>query len=280
MSEEVRKALKSAIAGELKPILSGLRKDFKNQNETIERLVEVIETNEPLTKTVEVSNPVDNSESLQLLYDINSTLASGQDESNKQFLGTGEYVKSYTAEFLRAFKNLGSKTFNVKVENPVEFPETFEVSNLGDIVIPEPLEKVGIANSTPSQAIPVRLVDRTGKKFYEVLTTLAGGGNKASVNVNSTTVITVTTDKSESVGTSSVSILAANADRKEVIITKVNSGGIITINRSGGPAVDNAGITLTAKGSTYVMEPNGLVLGELFAISSAAGGILAISEGE
>ena len=61
-----------------------------------------------------------------------------------------------------------SSTLKVTVQNPQSFPEKImaTVSNLSEIVFPKFIK---ISNSEPRDAIPVRLVDRNGKKFYDAI---------------------------------------------------------------------------------------------------------------
>lgn len=63
---------------------------------------------------------------------------------------------------------LTKSTLKVEVQNPQTFPEKImaTVSNLSEIVFPKFIK---ISNSEPKDAIPVRLVDRNGKKFYDAI---------------------------------------------------------------------------------------------------------------
>lgn len=86
-----------------------------------------------------------------------------------------------------------------------------------------------------------------------------------------------------SVGTTAVLISPYLADsiRKGLIITNTSSGGQVITIAKGKPAVANQGVVLTAFGSSYVEAiTEGYVpsLYDIWAISSAAGGTIAIQE--
>lgn len=65
----------------------------------------------------------------------------------------------------KAVKALGG-TLDVKVKNQVEFPKVqkVEITNA-----PKAVTEFKVTNSKPSDAIPVRLVDERGKRFYSAL---------------------------------------------------------------------------------------------------------------
>jgi len=100
-----------------------------------------------------------------------------------------------TEEFIKKINELISntnKTRKVVVENqvsPQKFPEKIEIKNFPKSEVPLLISIVKdlglrlkaaftalITNKDPREAIPVRLVDKTGKEFYNALFTVNGGG--------------------------------------------------------------------------------------------------------
>lgn len=74
-------------------------------------------------------------------------------------------------------------------------------------------------------------------------------------------------------------VLAANQHRADAEITNVSDPSeAISLSR-GGVAVLNAGITLTARGSSYRIGTTNLFLGAISAISASGTAALSISQG-
>lgn len=77
------------------------------------------------------------------------------------------------------------------------------------------------------------------------------------------------------VGTSSVSVISANPNRKGLVI--INTSNKIISLGLGFPAVLNSGITLLS-GGTWVMDEFTLTTAQIFAISSSSGSNISIQE--
>jgi hypothetical protein len=92
------------------------------------------------------------------------TLKEGMDSTakviNKNFVVLTKMVKALSGDV--------SKVHEVKVKNQAEFPSKMKVEVTNH---PKAITDLRVTNSKPSEAIPVRLVNSTGKKFYEALMT-------------------------------------------------------------------------------------------------------------
>lgn len=178
---------KKALHSEVSPLLIGLRNDIKALATEVGELRR--ERTEAETKTVEVSvtNPVSEvrvlNEPIDPRDDIKNVEIAIDEQTDKLAVSLdnfGSYMKSAGYGLGKLMDTLKSKVFTVKVENPTT---EVKVTNLSDIKQPEYPTSVHISNAKPSEAIPVVLTTRDRKRFYEVLTTLAGGVAQSKVDI-------------------------------------------------------------------------------------------------
>ena len=90
--------------------------------------------------------------------------------------GLGGAIISF---FTKAISEIRGSIFKVKVVNPVKIP-AFPKRIEADVEFPEKQEiggSVKVTNSTPGEAIPVRLTSSDGRRFYEILTQFFGATN-------------------------------------------------------------------------------------------------------
>lgn len=293
--------MREALKDELTPHIVGLKRLMerfikvaeRTHKENLEDTKDVRVSNpEPKIKKVEVQNT---KEQIEAIGNVEKAVDDQTQKTESQFINFGSYLKSlgFGISKLVTFLTADAKevkTVNVENLDDVQIPKEIEVTVKNFPEQEKQNDRVFITNSKVEEAIPVVLTSSDRKKFYTVMSALFGGGSggtpqgvldllkQIKANTEQLELISFI-DKKVTVGTTSLSILSANTKRREVILTKKSQGGDITINRSGSPAVDGEGIVLTAKGSSYVMDTNGLFLGEFFAISSTSGSILSISEG-
>lgn len=127
-----------------------------------------------------------------------------------------------------------------------------------------PLDDDGIPTITLSQT-SIDALESVLRQLIAALTTplaLTGPGPALSV----------------AVGVTSVAALAANVNRKGLVITNASSGGqVVSLALNGAAAVANAGIVLQP-GNWWWMERAEYTAGPVTAIASAAGGTVAIQE--
>lgn len=147
----------------------------KNNNdivESIKKFEEDIET----TKPVKVKNLHGLEQAQELVAKEISNLSIELKSINEtHLLCTTEKTKAIEDAFLSFANQINasiekalSSTLKVEVQNQKSFPEkiTTIVSNLSEIVFPKSIK---ISNTDPKEAVPVRLVDRNGKKFYDAI---------------------------------------------------------------------------------------------------------------
>lgn len=95
--------------------------------------------------------------------------------------------------------------------------------------------------------------------------------------VSTKNVLTGSAPSAASVGVVSAAVVAANAARKGLVLTNT-SLGTISLGLDGNAAVLNSGITLNARGGTWVMDEYTYTVGAITAIAAIAASNLAIQE--
>jgi hypothetical protein len=105
---------------------------------------------------------------------------------------------------------------------------------------------------------------------------LPAGTNAIGV-VSTKTALTAAAPTAVSVGVASGVAVAANANRKGLVLTNT-SNAIISLNCVGAAAVLLSGITLNANGGVWVMGEYTFTTAEIRAIASAAASNLAVQE--
>ena len=91
--------------------------------------------------------------------------------------------------------------------------------------------------------------------------------------------IPLVTDAGINVNAASTLVLAANTNRGDTDFTNLSDPSEAIFLARGNAAVMNAGIPLTARGSTYHIGTDNMFNGAIYAICASGDAILAISEG-
>lgn len=104
------------------------------------------------------------------------------------------------------------------------------------------------------------------------------GDGTFSPGVSSSNIVTTATPSSVSVTTTSGAVLAANAARKDAVITNYGTVGCFLARSA--TAVVGQGIYLAAGGGAYNIDANNLYRGQLTAITASGTATLAVSEGQ
>lgn len=177
--------MKEALKAELAPLLIGLRNELKelkgvmhliNQKEAPE-LQKTTESN-PI-KEVAITNFPKPQDMNFLDIGLRKTRDSIKESAKSQESGILKLGKSFTEGF-RAIKG---NIFKVNVENQITMPKVIDVKVLNQI---KQLEQIFIKNSSPSEAIPVKLTSSDGKRFYDAFVasfSASGGAAKILGNI-------------------------------------------------------------------------------------------------
>ncbi len=196
MAGENEKQLRKALRAEVNPLLIGLRSDNKQLWKAIKLLIEEqkktrnvnikrqefpeiqkVETTNP-QREIKVSNFPETTKVVGIkglfgnLYNKLEQLENKRDEGlQRLFLGFTKAIKVHI--------------FKVRVENPTEikFPKVQTVDfvkGIKELLKQEAVQRVKIENSTPKDAIPVVLVDKDKKRFYNILSAISSGINHAT----------------------------------------------------------------------------------------------------
>jgi hypothetical protein len=102
-------------------------------------------------------------------------------------------------------------------------------------------------------------------------------GTNAIGTVSTKTALTASAPTAVSVGVASGVVIAANANRKGLVLVNTSTASI-SLNCVGGAAVLYSGITLNAGGGVWVMDEYTFTTAEIRGIASAAASNLAIQE--
>jgi hypothetical protein len=179
-TEQLEKTIESLKVDD--PVTKALRSVFKMADDKgVVEDIKTLETNEDgsfKTRPVEVQNLKGLEVAQELvakeisslsveLKAINETHIADSTEKTKAiedvFLSFAQQVKA-------SIEGVLSSTLKVEVQNPTKFPKEIDtkstITNLSEIQFPKQFK---ITNTEPRDAIPVRLVDKAGKKFYEAM---------------------------------------------------------------------------------------------------------------
>lgn len=186
--DEKEKQLAKLFAKELLPLFVGLRSELKSLGEKLSTLnlkrlpdkykTEVLNFPESGVQEVKVINNQ---------KDVEATIKNFPEPQKEievkgiDLLFANLYSKFYSlngwmGEHFKAFgDSIKENVFRVKVENQTEikFPEIQKVEVQNPI---KQIDAFRITNSQPSEAIPVKLTSKDGKRFYEALQQIVGMG--------------------------------------------------------------------------------------------------------
>ncbi len=196
MAGENEKQLRKALKAEVSPLLIGLR----NDNKALWKAVKLLVSEQKKTKNVKIQNQIEPPE-IQKVETINPQKEikvnnfpekirvrgiKGLFASLNGNIRTGDnlLVKS----ILQVEKALKSHIFKVQVQNQKEiiFPKVQTVDFVKEIktllkeLKQEVVQRVKIENSTPKDAIPVVLVDKDKKRFYNAISQIVNALSHAS----------------------------------------------------------------------------------------------------
>jgi hypothetical protein len=134
-----------------------------------------------------------------------------------------------------------------------------------------------------ASVLPTNAAQETGGNLAAIKAdtdTLAGAVSGGKINVtglvSTKTALTPSSPSAATVGTSSGSAVAADADRTGLVL--INTSNAIISLGLGAAAVLNSGITLNPNGGTFVMDEFTFTTAQVFAIAAAASSNLAIQE--
>jgi len=290
MAGNIEKQFKEAIKAELKPLFLALRNDNKATRKIMRlliaeskktRSVNIDKQKFPEVQKVETTNPqkevaVSNFPEAVKVKGIRSYFRNLGNKIEQIEDKRNEGLQRLISGVTKAVK---THVFKVAVENQTEvkFPKVQKVDFTQEVyklLKQAEVQRVKIENSTPDEAVPVVLVDKMKKRFYEVLQIVSSAGKQIAQGH----IVKSPTNGFASVGTSSSIIVASNNDRTDLEIVN-DSNNEVYLSRGAGAAVVGSGIRLNRKGGSYTIDSTNLFRGAIRAISATAGNNVTITEG-
>lgn len=182
--------------------------------------------------------------------------------------------------------NTGAVAGSVKIEDAVNAALKLDVNDVGAIksriyYYDVGWKLVGIPDGEPETVgpLPVNIVGFVDKRMWiegPSTNVLEVDANKR-IGVNTKNALTASAPTAVSVGVASGIVIAANANRKGLVLVNTSTA-IISLNCVAGAAVLYSGITLNARGGVWVMDEYTFTTAEIRGIASAAASNLAVQE--
>ena len=187
------KQFRKALKAEITPLIIGLR----NDNKALWKAIKLLVSEQKKTKNVKIQNQIEPPE-IQKVETINPQREikvnnfpekirvrgiKGLFASLNGNIRTGDNL--LVKAVLQVEKALKSHIFKVQVQNQkeIKFPKVQTVDfvkEIKELLKQEAVQRVKIDNSTPKDAIPVVLVDKDKKRFYNAISQIVNALSHAS----------------------------------------------------------------------------------------------------